>query len=64
MNIAVTGFYGTGSSAVIDLLREYEGVSCAIRERYEHYSFLQRDCIFDLENRIFSPSKYLAIKGL
>lgn len=62
MNIAITGFYGTGSSAVMDLLMEYEGVSCAIGKRYEHYPFLLRNCIFDLENRLFSPnSNYMII---
>lgn len=62
MNIAVTGFYGTGSSAVIDLLREYKGVGCSIGERYEHYPFLLKDCIIDLENRIFSDnSNYMIV---
>ena len=62
MNIAVTGFYGTGSSAVIDLLREYKGVGSSIGERYEHYPFLLKDCIIDLENRIFSNnSNYMIV---
>lgn len=56
MKIAVTGFYGTGSSAVIDLLREYEGVECAVNERYEHYVFLLKDCLFDLGSELFSES--------
>lgn len=56
MNIGVTGFYGTGSSAIIDLLREYDEVECAIDERYEHYVFLLKDCLFDLGNSLFSES--------
>lgn len=56
MNIAVTGFYGTGSSAVIDLLSEYEGVKCAVGRRYEHSFLYFKGCLLDLENRIFGKN--------
>ena len=41
MNVAVTGYVGTGSSAMIDLLREYDGVKIVPEERasYEHQVF-------------------------
>ncbi len=41
LNIAVTGYYGTGSSAVTDLLREYD--ECVVvpynNRNYEHVVF-------------------------
>lgn len=48
-NIAVTGFYGTGSSAVIDLLREYQGVAVVpeIGCLYEHVPFYVSGGLFD-----------------
>ncbi len=51
--IAVTGYYGTGSSAVIDLLAEVEGVSCALGIRYEHTNLNCAGGLFDLEARLF-----------
>ncbi len=53
MKIAVTGYYGTGSSAVIDLLSEVEGVSCALGNRYEHTNLNCAGGIFDLEARLY-----------
>ena len=49
LNVAVTGFYGTGSSAVIDLLREYKGVKVVpeIGRLYEHMPFYVSGGIFD-----------------
>ena len=52
-NIFVTGFYGTGSSAVIDLLGEFDGVDIAIGKRYEHCIFLCHSCLLDLYQRLF-----------
>ncbi len=52
-NIFVTGFYGTGSSAVIDLLSEFDGVDIAIGKRYEHCLFLGQSCFLDLYQRLF-----------
>lgn len=50
MNVAVTGYVGTGSSAMIDLLREYKGVSIVPEERssYEHQVFYRSGGLFDL----------------
>ena len=38
VNVAVTGYFGTGSSAVVDLLKEYEDVRVAPfdNQSYEH----------------------------
>lgn len=52
--IAVTGYYGTGSSAVIDLLSEVQGVSPALGARYEHTNLNCAGGIFDLEARLFN----------
>lgn len=62
MNIAVTGYYGTGSSAVIDFLSEFKNVSCAIGNRYEHYPFLGQNAILDLENRLFDENSNYMIR--
>lgn len=51
--IAITGYFGTGSSAVMDLLAEVEGVSCALGIRYEHTNLNCAGGIFDLEARLF-----------
>lgn len=50
MNIAVTGYVGTGSSAMIDLLREYDGVKIVPEQRasYEHQVFYRSGGLFDL----------------
>lgn len=49
INVAVTGFYGTGSSAVIDLLREYDGVKVVpeIGRLYEHMVFYVSGGLFE-----------------
>ncbi len=62
MKIAVTGYYGTGSSAVIDFLSEFKSVKCAIGNRYEHYPFLGQNAIFDLENRLFDENSNYMIR--
>lgn len=48
INVAVTGYYASGSSAVIDLLKEYEGVCISPYERYEHIAFYAPGGLFDL----------------
>ena len=50
LNIAVTGYFGTGSSAVIDLLREYQGVKVVpdMGRAYEHEIFYYPGGLFDL----------------
>lgn len=48
--VSVTGFYGTGSSAVLDLLKEYKN-SHAVPENgryYEHNTFYVSGGLFDL----------------
>ena len=62
MKIAVTGYYGTGSSAVIDFLSEFQNVECAIGNRYEHYPFLGQNAILDLENRLFGENSNYMIR--
>lgn len=51
--IAVTGYYGTGSSAVVDLLSEVSNVKCALGSRYEHTNLNCAGGLFDLEARLF-----------
>lgn len=52
MIIAVTGYHGTGSSAVLDLLAEYEGCSeCGLRS-YEHVPLYFPNGLFDLEHKL------------
>ena len=49
-NVSVTGYYATGSSAVIDLLREYKEVRIVpeIGNLYEHVVFYISGGLFDL----------------
>ncbi|MDL2292011.1 sulfotransferase domain-containing protein [Acholeplasma sp. OttesenSCG-928-E16] len=49
-NVAIVGYYGTGSSAVIDLLKEYSSVNIAapIDGDYEHNLFYSKGGLFDL----------------
>lgn len=50
LNVAVTGFVGTGSSAIIDLLREFDNCGIALGEdrAYEHIPFYADNGLFDL----------------
>lgn len=50
INLSITGFYGTGSSALIDLLSEYEDVRIAspCSREYEHVPFYCSGGLFDL----------------
>ena len=50
INVAVTGYFRTGSSAVIDLLREYDCVKVVPYENksYEHDLFYHHGGFFDL----------------
>lgn len=50
MNVAITGYTNTGSSAVLDLLQEYQHVSMvpAIGRQYEHVVFFTSGGLFDL----------------
>lgn len=53
MKIAITGYYGTGSSAVLNLLEEYStagtGISYEYNHGYEHVPFYVPGGLFDLE---------------
>ena len=55
-NIAVTGYYGTGSSAVLDFLSEYSNVSWVPINKevsdYEHVLFYYAGGLFDLCNQL------------
>lgn len=53
-NVAIVGFYGSGSSAVIDLLREFEKVGVALDRNekgvlrpYEHFPFVSSGGLFE-----------------
>ncbi|TWT27781.1 hypothetical protein [Planomicrobium sp. CPCC 101110] len=50
LNVAVTGYTGTGSSAVIDFLREFDvcGVPFGEDKEYEHIPFYADSGLFDL----------------
>jgi len=49
MNVAVTGFIGSGSSAVIDLLKEFDVCECVLeRDDYEHIPFYSQGGLFEL----------------
>ena len=52
MVVAVTGYHGTGSSAVLDLLSEYEGCSQGGLRSYEHVPFYYPNGLFDLEHKL------------
>ncbi len=62
MNIAVTGYYGTGSSAVIDFLCEFSTVSIAMKREYEHYAILGKNALLDLEMRLFGENTNYMIR--
>lgn len=50
VNLAITGYYGTGSSAVLDLLSEYENVKILPYDyaAYEHVPFYTSGGLFDV----------------
>lgn len=55
--LTTTGFYGTGSSAITDLIREYDCVCC--QDDYEVRFIYDPDCISDLEyNLIENPNRH------
>ena len=55
--LTTTGFYGTGSSAITDLIREYDNVCC--QDDYEVRFLYDPDCISDLEyNVIDNPNRH------
>jgi len=56
--VAVTGYYSTGSSALIDLLKEYDDVAIAspVRGDYEHMAFFSHGALYDLSAILLNPS--------
>ena len=52
MKVAITGYYGTGSSAVLDLLSEYSCCSEGGLSSYEHVPLYFPDGLFDLEHKL------------
>jgi len=50
LNVAVTGFVGSGSSAVVDLLKEFDICECALERdtEYEHIPFYSQGGLFEL----------------
>jgi hypothetical protein len=55
LNIAVTGYFGAGSSAVLDLLCEYNCNSTGVKNEkggYEHTTLYHPGGIFDLEDKL------------
>lgn len=54
MRIIAAGYSGTGSSAIVHLLSEYEGVTPCINGSYEHVLFYIPDGLFDLEDRLLN----------
>lgn len=50
VNVAVTGYFGTGSSAVVDLLKEYEDVRVAPfdNQSYEHNVLYHHGGLYDV----------------
>jgi hypothetical protein len=52
MNVIASGYSGTGSSAIVHLLSEYEDFSDGISGSYEHVLFYIPDGLFDLEDRL------------
>lgn len=49
INLAVTGYYGTGSSAVIDFLSGVDGIAlCPDIDEYEHNIFYQQGGLYEL----------------
>lgn len=55
LNIAVTGYFGAGSSAVLDLLSEYSCNGSVVLNKpggYEHTVFYEPGGLFDLEDKL------------
>jgi hypothetical protein len=61
LNVAVTGYVGTGSSAVIDLLKEFDVCGIALGEdrEYEHIPFYADNGLFDLGETLINVNSPL-----
>lgn len=63
MNIIAAGFCGTGSSAVEDILLEYDCCTVGDYSRFEHVLFYVPDGLFDLEDRIVHNNSFHMFDG-
>lgn len=63
MNIITAGFCGTGSSAIEDILLEYDGCTVGNYSRFEHVLFYVPDGLFDLEDRIVHNNSFHMFDG-
>ena len=65
MNILVTGNYETGSSALLDYLREFKTVKLPFnQDQYEHTIFYMPHGIIELENILFSETGYISVDAV
>lgn len=64
--VAVTGYCGTGSSAVIDLLKEYSDVNIAapVPECYEHVALYFQGGLYDLASILLSPYRSVSSSSM
>ena len=51
-NVVVTGYNGSGASALKDLLMEYDNCCTVPRKSYEHVLFYTPNGLFDLEDKL------------
>lgn len=63
MNIITAGFCGTGSSAVEDVLLEYDCCTVGNYSRFEHVLFYIPDGLFDLEDRMVYNNSFHMFDG-
>lgn len=58
-NIIVTGYNGSGSTALCNLLKEYSGAGFVQREGYEHNFLHLPNSVFDLEYKLTKMNNHL-----
>lgn len=63
MIVLAVGYAGTGSSAIVHLLSEYDGFSKGIKGTYEHILFYIPDGLFDLEDRLLLNNSFRMSDG-
>lgn len=59
MKIIVTGYNGSGSSAICSLLKEFDSCSFVDRETYEHLLLYYPNGLFDLEYKLLKRNNML-----
>lgn len=59
INVAITGYYSTGSSALVDLLKEYDNTAIAspVDGDYEHMAFYSPGALYDLGAILLGDSR-------